>query len=161
MIKQSLCQERRDSGILCLFFSDITQTVRIVYIFFCIFYNLFSFCYDFCAASMNFSQLYVVFLSIFFHVQILFNFIFAANAKKTQLCNCAPSGTSHTPGLFCYYWFLCVCQKTALYKADIHNPLRYLLMNAVASRSAFISALITVLLSWQLHLQRGLPVQKS
>ena len=91
MIKQSLCQERQDSGILCLFFSDITQTVRIVYIFFSIFYHLFSFCYDFCAASMNFSQLYVVFLSIFFHVQILFNFIFAANAKKTQLCNCAPS----------------------------------------------------------------------
>ena len=91
MIKQSLCQERRDSGILCLFFSDITQTVRIVYIFFSIFYHLFSFCYDFSAGSMNFSQLYVVFLSIFFHVQILFNFIFAANAKKTQLCNCAPS----------------------------------------------------------------------
>ena len=92
MIKQSLCQERRDSGILCLFFSDITQTVRIVYIFFSIFYHLFSFYHGFYAGSMNFSQLYVVFLSIFFHVQILFNFIFAVNAKKTRLCNCAPSG---------------------------------------------------------------------
>ena len=92
MIKQSLCQERRDFEMFRLFFSDITQTVRIVYIFFSIFYHLFSFYHGFCAGSMNFSQLYVVFLSIFFHVQILFNFIFAVNAKKTRLCNCAPSG---------------------------------------------------------------------
>lgn len=92
MIKQSLCQERRDFGIPRKFFSDITQTVRIVYIFFSIFYYLFSFCHDFCAGSMIFSQLYVVFMSIFFHVQILFNFIFAVNAKKTRLCDCALSG---------------------------------------------------------------------
>ena len=31
----------------------------------------------------------------------------------------------------------------------------------VKNQPCFISALITVLLSWQLHLQRGLPVQKS
>ena len=92
MIKQSLCQERRDFEMFRLFFSNITQTVRIIYIFFSIFYHLFSFYHGFCAGSMNFSQLYVVFLSIFFHVQILFNFIFAVNAKKTRLCNRAPSG---------------------------------------------------------------------
>ena len=111
MIKQSLCQERRDFGIPRKFFSDITQTVRIVYIFFSIFYYLFSFYHDFCAGSMIFSQLYVVFMSIFFHVQILFNFIFAVNAKKTRLCNCAPSGTSHTPCLFCFYRFLFICKN--------------------------------------------------
>ena len=81
MIKQSLCQERRDFEMFRLFFSDITQTVRIVYIFFSIFYHLFSFYHGFCAGSMNFSQLYVVFLSIFFHVQTLFNFMMMPGSK--------------------------------------------------------------------------------
>ena len=81
MIKQSLCQERRDFEMFRLFFSDITQIVRIVYTFFSIFYHLFSFYHGFCAGSMNFSQLYVVFLSIFFHVQILFNFMMMPGSK--------------------------------------------------------------------------------
>ena len=140
MIKQSLCQERRDFGIPRKFFSDITQTVRIVYVFFSIFYYLFSFYHDFCAGSMIFSQLYVVFLSIFFHVQILFNFIFAVNAKKTRLCNCAPLPAQVTLHVFSAF------TDFSLY---------------VKNQPCFISALITVLLSWQLHLQRGLPVQKS
>ncbi len=139
MIKQSLCQERRDFGIPRKFFSDITQTVRIVYIFFSIFYYLFSFYHDFCAGSMIFSQLYVVFMSIFFHVQILFNFIFAVKAKKTQLCDCALSGPITLHVFFCFYRFLFICKN----------------------QLCFISTLITVPLSWQLHLQRDLPVQKS
>ena len=81
MIKQSLCQERRDFEMFRLFFSDITQTVRIVYIFFSIFYHLFSFYHGLCAGSMNFSQLYVVFLSIFFHIQTLFNFMMMPGSK--------------------------------------------------------------------------------
>ena len=139
MIKQSLCQERRDFGIPRKFFSDITQIVRIVYIFFSIFYYLFSFYHDFCAGSMIFSQLYVVFMLIFFHVQILFNFIFAVNAKKDTALRLRPFGPNHAPCLFCFYRFLFICKN----------------------QLCFISTLITVPLSWQLHLQRDLPVQKS